>query len=81
MCGNFQLCAGLEDGIEGATQAVGQRRVERVRLRRVETEEEAATEAEEEEGERGDVLAGINTLRIETAVTEVEAAEGMAEAL
>ena len=22
-CGNFQLCAGLEDGIEGATHAVG----------------------------------------------------------
>ena len=48
MCGNLQRCAGLEAGIEGATHAVGQRRVERVRLRRVETEEEAATEAEEE---------------------------------
>ena len=48
VCGNLQLCAGLEDGIEGATHAMGQRRVERVRLRRVETEEEAATEAEEE---------------------------------
>ena len=29
-CGNLQLCAGLEAGIEGATHAVGQRRVERV---------------------------------------------------
>ena len=27
-CGNLQLCAGLEAGIEGATHAVGQRRVE-----------------------------------------------------
>ena len=29
-CGNLQLCAGLEDGIEGATHAVGQHRLERV---------------------------------------------------
>ena len=29
-CGNLQVCAGLEAGIEGATHAVGQRRVERV---------------------------------------------------
>ena len=29
MCGNLQLCAGLEDGIYGATHAVGQRRLER----------------------------------------------------
>ena len=35
-CGNLQLCAGLEAGIEEATHAVGQRRVERVRSRRVE---------------------------------------------
>ena len=33
-CGNLQLCAGLEVGIEGATHAVGQRRLERVRQRR-----------------------------------------------
>ena len=33
-CGNLQLCEGLEAGIEGATHAVGQRRVERVRARR-----------------------------------------------
>ena len=32
-CGNLQLCASLEAGIEGATHAVGQRRVERVRAR------------------------------------------------
>ena len=32
-CGNLQLCAGLEDGIEGDTHAVGQKRLERVRQR------------------------------------------------
>ena len=35
-CGKLQLCAGLEAGIEGATHDVGQRRVERVREKRVE---------------------------------------------
>ena len=30
-CGNLQLCAGLDAGIEGATRAVGQRRLDRVR--------------------------------------------------
>ena len=32
-CGNLQMCAGLEAGIERATYAVGQRRLERVRVR------------------------------------------------
>ena len=53
-CGNLQLCAGLEAGIEGATHAVGQQRLERLRSRRVETEDEAATEAEKEEEGSGD---------------------------
>ena len=51
---------------------MGQRRVERVRSRRAETEDKDATEAEEEEG--GGVLAGNHNLSIETAVTEEEAA-------
>ena len=33
-CGKLQLFAGLEAGIYGATHAVGQRRIERVRRRR-----------------------------------------------
>ena len=33
-CGNLQLCAGLEAGIEGATHAVGKRRLATVRDRR-----------------------------------------------
>ena len=38
VCGNLQLCAGLEAGIEGETHAIGQRRLERVRVRRREEE-------------------------------------------
>ena len=30
VCGDLQLCAGVEAGIEGATHAVVQRRLERV---------------------------------------------------
>ena len=33
-CGNLQLCVGLEAGIEGATHAVGKRRLAQVRARR-----------------------------------------------
>ena len=50
-CGNHQLFAGLEAGIEGATHAVGQRRVERIRARRAEEEGADNTEDEEEEEE------------------------------
>ena len=38
-CGNLQLCAGLEAGIEGATHTMGQRRLEKVRGRQQEGEE------------------------------------------
>ena len=47
-CGNIQLCAGLDAGIEGATHAVGQRRLGMVRRRRSK-EEEADDLAGEEE--------------------------------
>ena len=60
---------------------MGQQRLERVRSRRVKTENKAATEAEEEEEGSRDVLAGITNLIIETAGTKEEATEGMAEAL
>ena len=37
VCVNLQLCAGLQAGIEGATHAIGQRNIERVRaIRNVE---------------------------------------------
>ena len=80
-CGNLQLCAGLEAGIEGAAHAVGQRRVERVRARRVEEEGEVDAVLEEQEEEGGEVAVGFHHLRIETAGTEEEAEEGLAAAL
>ena len=71
-CGNLQLCAGLEAGIEGATHDVGQRRVERVREKRVEEEGETDVAAEEQDEEGGEVAGIINNLTIETAGTEEE---------
>ena len=78
-CGNLQLCAGLESGIEGATHAVGQRRPERVRG--CPSEGDEADDSAEEEEERGGVLAGINNLTIETEGTEEEAVDGLAASL
>ena len=40
VCGNLQLCAGLEAGIEWATHTVGQQRVKKVRERKGEPEED-----------------------------------------
>ena len=79
-CGNLQLCAGLDAGIEGATPAVGQQRVERVRARKVEEEDAEDTKDEEEEGGE-EVVAVLDNLQIETAGTGEEAAEGLEAAM
>ena len=71
-CWNLQLCAGLEAGIEGATHTVGQRRLERDRIRQQEEEEGEDVEEEEESGK---VPERLNNLTIETADTEEETAE------
>ena len=44
-CGKLQLCAGLEAVIEEANHAIVQRRLGRVRARREETEDDAATDS------------------------------------
>ena len=79
VCGNLQLCAGVEAGIEGATHTVRQRRLKRVWDRK--GDEEEVEGAEEEECEGGEVLAGINNLTIEMMGYEEEAAEGLKAAL
>ena len=73
-CGNLQLFAVLEAGIEGATHNVGQRRLEMVGQRRHKEEEADVTEGGEEEGGEG-IVESINNLNIETGGTEEEAAE------
>ena len=78
-CGNLQLCARLEAGIEVGTDAVGKRRLDRVRMQR--SEEDKADYLAEEEEERGGVEAQLKKLRIETVGTGKEAAEGLAASL
>ena len=58
VCGNLQLCEGLKVSIDGATHAVGQQRVERMRARRVEEESEVEAVAEEQD-EEGAEVAGL----------------------
>ena len=76
-CGNLQLCAGLEAGIEGATHAMGQSILERTRARQIEEEADGSDVEEYTEG----VAAMMGNLRIETVGTEEEAAEVLEAAL
>ena len=63
-CGNLRLWAGLEASIEGATHAVGQRRVELVLAQRGDTEGGAEEEREEPEWDGAEVVSGLINLRI-----------------
>ena len=49
-CGNLQLSAGLEAGIEGDTHFVGQKRLESVKVRRHDGEENGYSYEEEDRG-------------------------------
>ena len=75
-CGNLQLCAGLEAGIEDSTLTMGQRRL--ARLRKIRSEEEVIR-TEEENNEIKE--AGDKRLRRVAAGTEEEEAERLKEAL
>ena len=77
--GKLQLCAGPEAVIEGGTHAMGQEILARAQERLEDVEE--AEVSEEEEEESGRIATGLNNLNIKTAVTEEEAAEGLASAL
>ena len=65
-CGNLQLYAGLEAGIEGDTYAVGQRSIAKVKARW--SVEENNGLSDEDKYSRG-VAAWLNNLRIETTGT------------
>ena len=69
-CGNLQVCVGLEAGIEGATHAVGRRRLERTKMIR---SVEEAVSVEEEERERENLVECLNNITVETEGTEEEA--------
>ena len=68
-CGNMQLCAGLEAGMDCSTHTLGQRQLERSRQRRC---EEYSRRIGEEEDE--DEAAREESLTVETEGTEEEAA-------
>ena len=76
--GNLKLCAGLEAGIERATHAMGQQRIDIMRLISI-VEDAGYVEVEEEY--RDNVAACLTNLTIETVGTEEEAAEGLKAAL
>ena len=76
-CGNLQLCAGPEAGIEGATHVVGQRILERLRARRGEEEPKRPDDEEETDN----VAAVFDELNIDTEKTYEEEAEGIEAAL
>ena len=75
-CGNLQLYAGNEPGIEGATHAVGKRQLERVR--QISSEEEARIPNEEEDKNE---VTREESLMVETEGMEEETAEILEEAL
>ena len=70
VCGNLQRCESLEAGIEGATHAVVQRRLERAR--QIRSKEEARRHGKEE---YEDEEAGVERLKVETEGIEEEAVE------
>ena len=77
LCGNLQLCVGLEASIKGENHAVKQQRLDRSRQRRI---AEMAGSADKEE-ERGGVEACLNNLSKELAGTEEEVTEDLKAAL
>ena len=75
------MCAGLEAGIEDATHAVGQQKLERVREQRREEEDTDDSSEEEEEEEGGGIVSGLTDLTIETEGTEEETEEQLTASL
>ena len=75
-CGNLQLCAGLEAGIEGVPHAVGQRRLDREGQRQSEEKARRPGEDKDEDEETG-----AERLTVETEGTEEETMEQLEAAL